>query len=654
MPAKSTTYTKITARIIALILIFTLSVSYIYGEYIKRNAIETLAQIDARKTSKIVFESYYAAMAKGWNKEDLKSITKRLNAIDDKLTIDIYRGELVAALYGEIEKDKIYRDSLPDVQRAIRGEELLEIKDNDTIEYYYPVFAQNECLKCHVNAQTGNVLGVINIRYPVDEIKISLNQVMNFFMMFMVFFSLIMFFILFINFQKYLLKPIKNFIAVLNTIKESKDIKKRALSENNIEEIRAMQNVFNSMLDSIETQFYNDTLTGLSNRIALLEVLDKEEASLLMLIDIDHFQEINDLYGDKVGDEVLTSLSTYLKELLPEGANLYRLHADEFAYLRTSDMELSAFEELATYLIAKIAKHKFHTLNGEDIHIRVTLGISYGMDLLLPHADIALKIAKKEKKNQLTYDDSMQEKQKYEMNMSWAKRLNQAIEENRVVALYQPIVECSSDRTVKYECLMRIIDDQGQYISPIHFLELSKKNKVYHHLTKAILKETFNAFKNKPYKFSVNLSPEDILEEEITSFIYEELSRSGIGNRMVIEIIESEGIENFEPVLGFIKKIKSYGVEVSIDDFGTGYSNFEYLIQLEVDFIKIDGSMIKNIDTDPNTRMVVQTIVDFATRMGIKTVAEYVYSKEIYEIVKDLGVDYAQGYYFGQPSRRLE
>ncbi len=650
MAAKSTTYTQITAKIISLILIFTLAVSYIYGEYIKRNAIETLAQIDARKTSQIVFESYYAAMAKGWNKQDLKSITERLNAIDDKLTIDIYRGELVAALYGEIEKDKIFRDTITDVQRAITGEELLEIKDDDTIEYYYPVFAQNECLKCHVNAKAGDVLGVINIRYPVDEIKISLNQVMNFFMMFMVFFSLIMFLILFVNFQKYLLKPIQNFIAVLNTIKESKDIKKRALSENNIEEIRAMQNVFNSMLDSIETQFYNDTLTGLSNRIALLEMLDKEEASLLMLIDIDHFQEINDLYGDKVGDEILISLCSFLKTLLPEDGHLFRLHADEFAYLRTSDMELTAFEELATYLITQITKHKFHTISGEDIHIRVTLGISYGVDLLLPHADIALKIAKKEKKNQLTYDDSMQEKQKYEMNISWAKRLNQAIEENRVVALYQPIVECSSDLTVKYECLMRIIDDQGQYISPIHFLELSKKNKVYHYLTKAILKETFNAFKDKPYKFSVNLSLEDILEEEITTFIYSELERSGIGNRMVIEIIESEGIENFVPVLGFIKKIKSYGVEVSIDDFGTGYSNFEYLIQ---DFIKIDGSMIKNIDVDPNTRMVVQTIVDFATRMGIKTVAEYVYSKEIYEIIKDLGVDYAQGYYFGQPSRRL-
>ena len=414
-----------------------------------------------------------------------------------------------------------------------------------------------------------------------------------------------------------------------------------------------MQNVFNSMLDSIENQFYTDSLTNLNNRISLIETLDSNQESLLMIINIDQFQQINDLYGDDVGNEILILFTQYMKEMLPKNQKLYRLHADEFAYLSCDEMDIKEFEELATFLIDSTKKHKFSTSANKDMSIRITVGISYGYDLLLPHADIALKIAKKENKHQLTYDDSMQEKQQYEMNISWTNRLNRAIEENKIVALFQPIVDCQTNETVKYECLMRMKDDNGKFISPIHFLELAKKNKVYQQLTQAILKDTFEMFKDKDYKFSVNLSLEDILDTEITSYIYEKIKNADIANRMVVEIIESEGIENFIPVSKFIQTVKEYGVEVSIDDFGTGYSNFEYLIQLNVDYIKIDGSMIKNLDTDNNSKMVVQTIVEFAKKMGIKTVAEYVYSKEIYEIVKDLEIDFAQGYYFGQPLRKI-
>lgn len=654
MVAKNTTYTKITAKIITFILFFTLLISFVYSEYIKQNAIEKLAQADARKTSKIVFQSYYAAMAKGWNKDDLRTITQRLNNVDSHMSVNIHRGLIVSKLFGEIEEDKQMRENNPYVKTALSGKEVLNIKNDRLIEYYYPVFAHKECLRCHVNAKEKSVLGTINIQYPVEDIKVSLNKIINFFMLFMIFFSLMMFVILFINFQKYLLRPMKNFISTLDSIKNSKDIKKRAIGTNNIEEIQSMQNVFNSMLDSIEDQFYNDRLTKIGNRISLIETLETQNEYLLMLINIDQFQEINDLYGDKIGDEILILFTEHLKQVLPNDPRIFRLHADEFAYLSPKAMDIKEFEELGTYLINETKTHKFHTSTGEDMSIRITIGIAYGLDLLLPHADIALKIAKKEKKHQLTYDNSMQEKQKYEMNISWTKRLNRAIEEKKIVALFQPIVECSSDKVVKFECLMRIKDDNNQYISPIHFLELSKKNKVYQQLTKEILKDTFETFKDNKYIFSVNLSVEDILDEDITSYIYEQISNKDLGNRMVIEIIESEGIENFIPVSNFIRKVKAQGVEISIDDFGTGYSNFEYLIQLHVDYIKIDGSLIKNIDTDANSKMVVQTIVEFANKMGIKTVAEYVYSKEIYKIIKELGVDYAQGYYFGQPSRNID
>ncbi|NOQ29713.1 MAG: EAL domain-containing protein [Helicobacteraceae bacterium] len=653
MGEKNTTYTAITAKIITFILVVTLIISFVYGEYIKSSAIEKLAHADARKTSKILFESYYAAMAKGWTKDDLKTITKRLNKIDEKMSVNIYRSSLVAELYGEIEKDKEVRSENILVIDSLKGKEVLNIIDEKTIEYYFPVFAKNECLKCHANAKVGDVLGTIHVKYPVDEIKISLNKIIDFFMIFMVVFSLIMFLILFINFQRYMLYPMKNFILLINTIKDSKDIKKRATFTNNIHEIQSMQSVFNSMLDSLEDQFYNDSLTKTNNRISLIEDLETVNESLLMIINIDSFQEMNNLYGNAVGDELLVAFTEYLKEMLPKDDKLYRLHADEFAYLCSGHMDIKEFEELATHLISSIGKHKFDVVELKDIQLRITIGISYGLNLLLPQADIALKIAKKENKHQLTYNESMEEKHQSELNIGWAKRLNKAIEDEKIIALFQPIVDCSSGETVKYECLMRMIDDQDNYISPIHFLDIAKKNKVYSHLTKAILKDAFNIFKNSDFLFSVNLSVEDILDEEITSYIYEEIAKSNIGQRMVIEIVESEGIENFEHVSKFISAVKKHGVGISIDDFGTGYSNFEYLIELDVDYIKIDGSMIKNLDKDKSSRVVVQTIVEFAQRMDIKTVAEYVYSKEIYDLVKSLDVDYAQGYYFGQPTRNI-
>ena len=143
---------------------------------------------------------------------------------------------------------------------------------------------------------------------------------------------------------------------------------------------------------------------------------------------------------------------------------------------------------------------------------------------------------------------------------------------------------------------------------------------------------------------------EDILNKEIYNFILKKLEESHIGKNIVFEIIESEGIENFDQVLEFINDVKQYGAKISIDDFGTGYSNFEYLMKLKVDYIKIDGSMIKNIDSDKNSQMITNSIVSFARSMNIKTVAEFVHSKNVAEKVRELEVDFSQGYYFGEPT----
>jgi len=651
--SQKTSYTKIAAKIIFITMFFTLSAAYFYGEYMKKEAISNLAHVDARKTSLLVFEALYSAMQRGWNKDDLEEIIIRLNSVDEHMKVNVYRSEIVAALFGEIEKDKLARESKKEIAQAMRGEEVLNISDSEFIEYYFPVIAKDNCLKCHTNAHSGDVLGVIDVSYPIDDLKISLTEMINFFIIFIVIFSFVVFIAIFIELNQYLIKPIKNFSNVIKMITASHDMRKRVEVNDNIEEIDSIKDVFNTMLDSIEHQFYFDSLTELENRRKLTEKLEENKSVFLMIINIDGFQEINDLYGDHVGDSILKEFALYLQEIIPVKEGIFRLHSDEFAHLCNRGMNLNEFKIFVAYVSEKIAQKSFKIDNNTEVSLGVTIGVSYGTEQLLMNADIALKLAKKSKKNFLIYDDTMTMAKEYEKNFDWTKRLKKAIEEDKIIPVFQPIVDTKTEKIVKYEALMRMIDDNGTLIAPIHFLELAKKNKLYHQLTKIMIDKTFKRFENLPYLVSINISVEDILNKEIHHFILSKLEESSIGNKIVFEIIESEGIENFDQVLEFIESVKKYGVKISIDDFGTGYSNFEYLMKLKVDYIKIDGSMIKNIDNDQNSQIITKSIVNFAKSMNIKTVAEFVHSKNVFEKVKELEVDFSQGYYFGEPSATI-
>ena len=652
MPNK-TTYTKIAAKIVFITMFLTLICAYIYGEYMKKDAISNLAHIDAKKTSMLIFESLYSAMQKGWNKNELQEIITRLNSVDEHMEVNVYRSEAVSREFGEIQKDKIARESDKDIIRAIKGEEMLIISDSDLINYYYPVIAKKDCLQCHTSVNIGEVLGVIDVSYPIDNLKISLSEMINFFIIFIVIFSLIIFIAIFIELNQYLIKPIIKFSNAIKMITSSNDVTKRLEIDDNIEEIDSMKNTFNSMLDSMEHQFYFDALTGLRNRRMLTHDLEKRKDLFLMIINIDSFQEINDLYGNETGDSILRDFGVFLKKIMPDKSSLYRLHSDEFAYICSKTLDLKDFTHFASIISEKISKKSFGINEKSEMSLTATIGIAYGDDLLV-NADIALKLAKKSKKDFLIYNSKMAMAKEYEKNFDWTKRLKKAIESDKIVPLFQPIVDTKTQKIVKYESLMRMVDDNGLYIAPIHFLELSKKNKLYHKLTKIMIEKTFQRFKDLPYIVSINISVEDILNKEIYNFIMNKLKNSGIGKKIVFEIIESEGIENFEKVLEFINSVKEYGVRISIDDFGTGYSNFEYLMKLKVDYIKIDGSMIKNLDTDRNSQMVTQTIVSFAKKMNMQTVAEFVHSKNVYEKVKELEIDFSQGYYFGEPSQIIE
>ena len=196
---------------------------------------------------------------------------------------------------------------------------------------------------------------------------------------------------------------------------------------------------------------------------------------------------------------------------------------------------------------------------------------------------------------------------------------------------------------------MRLVNESGQIIPPGLFLHVAKKSKQYIYITKAVIKEAFKYFHKKDIIFTINLSIEDILNMETVEYILDSLKTFEIGKQVVFEILESEGIERYEEVYDFIKQVKKLGCRIAIDDFGSGYSNFNHILKLEIDYIKIDSSLIENIDVDRNSQIIVETIVSFCEKLNIKTIAEKVHSREVFDTVVSLGVRYSQGYYLGKP-----
>jgi len=248
-----------------------------------------------------------------------------------------------------------------------------------------------------------------------------------------------------------------------------------------------------------------------------------------------------------------------------------------------------------------------------------------------------------------TYSLATSFEEQYKKNLEWVYKIRNALLEDRFIVYFQPIVDTKTQEIAKYEALIRMKESDGSILSPYLFLEQAKRSNQYIEITKKVIEQTLMHISERKIRCSINLTIEDIESENLQSFLFEHLQNFDECNKITFELVESEGINNFEDVNEFIQKIKSFGCSIAIDDFGTGYSNFEYLLKLQADTIKIDGSLIKNIDKDQDKYDIVQTIVSFAKIKKLKVIAEFVSSKEIYEKIKMLDIDKCQGYYFGEP-----
>ena len=394
----------------------------------------------------------------------------------------------------------------------------------------------------------------------------------------------------------------------------------------------------------LQKSFITDSLTLLGNREKFNIDIKKYKSPVFYLINIDKFKHINDVYGSEIGDEILKKVALILKNNFDcAKKEVYRLGGDDFGILCESELD---YKKIIEYF-------KTHPVNvfGREFNIRVSIGISREFPLI-ETADMALKRVKKDSKiTSLFYDKSSDLKQEYEQNMAKSKILQNAIENDLIVPVFQPIFYNKTKKLCKYEVLARIKTDDT-LLSIYPFLKIAKENKIYKEITKTIYLKAYDVFKNRNDEFSLNLSIDDLLEKETMELVDNLMKDSNFAKRCTFELLESESIEDYDIVKRFIDKMKKIGVKFAIDDFGSGYSNFEHLVNLEIDYVKIDGSLIKKIE-EKNTQIIIKTIREFTKEMGMVTIGEFVSNKKIFELVKKLDIDCTQGYYLSEPLEKI-
>ncbi|WP_294915747.1 GGDEF and EAL domain-containing protein [Sulfuricurvum sp. PD_MW2] len=387
-----------------------------------------------------------------------------------------------------------------------------------------------------------------------------------------------------------------------------------------------------------------DPLTELPNRIQLQQDLNMKGLKAIALINLDNFKEINNFFGIPSGDKILREVAQLIQGF---GFKAYRLNGDEFVLLKKIS-EREDIDENDFNIILENIQQKEFGVGLEKINVNVTTGIAIGEYDLLREADIAMHLAKRRQQRVMVYKQEYEKEQESKRYLETSQEIRKALGSSRIVCYYQPIVNPNNGKKEKYESLARMILEDGTIVPPREFLEVAHKTRLYSEITKEIVYQACTDFKDRSEEFSINLSAKDILSSDIVDFIQKTILETGTANRVVFEILESEGIENYSQVSHFITIMKKHGAKIAIDDFGSGYSSFENILKLNIDYLKIDGSLIKNIDHDERQSVIVHTIIEFAHKIGIKTIAEFVATEEIAKKVQELGIDYSQGYYYGQ------
>lgn len=377
---------------------------------------------------------------------------------------------------------------------------------------------------------------------------------------------------------------------------------------------------------------------------------------VVVYMKIDDFSTLEEFYDNTTVHKIEEKIKTHLEELLPEKCNfnkIYQLGNGEYALLGEKEICLKEKEIFIKQLKDYQERVKESVVDTGDVQydLAIIIALVYDDSKVLESAKLGIRELLKTNQNFIIANNLEQEGHiKAQKNRETISMIKTALHKSKIISYFQPIINNKTQKIEKYESLVRLVDENDKVLAPFFFLDVAKKGKYYSAITDTVLDNSFNALLTTDMDISINLSALDIERRLTRVKVFELLEQhKEYASRVVIELLEDESVKEFKTILAFIDRVKKMGVKIAIDDFGAGYSNFERLLDYQPDILKIDACLVKNIVTDAYSKNVVQTIVSFAKAQGIKTVAEYVESEAIYNIVKEMGVDYSQGYYFGKP-----
>jgi diguanylate cyclase (GGDEF)-like protein len=658
---------SIVAVTLAFLLIFFLS------EIVRDHAVHDLARDDARQTSKLVFQSLYSAMRKGWNKNEINDSIQRLNTSFPDLKIRVFRGEVVAAQFGAMqgEQEQIRHDATL-VQALQSGEETMAFPTKDSIRYLFPVVATEECLVCHTGSHVGAVHGVIDITYPITSLKVSFDEVINSIVAYTLITIVLVFAILYLKLRYLVALPIANLVGVMRSMTLDMDLNRRVKTNNRLIEFKHLAEYFNHLLQTVqdynaklEEMSVRDPLTGMYNRRKFNEFLRyeiiraerHEHGFSLIMIDLDNFKYINDTYGHPIGDMVLKELTAMLVAGLRKGDVLARMGGDEFAIILPETPVANGI----------LVANKLHqTLVGREFELpigKIRTTASFSMvsypedgktdDELYAAMDVVLYKAKMHGKNQVMVADAAEDRSMMVI-FKQGDFLRSALREDRIEAFLQPIVDLKNGKVMAFEVLVRIRDN-GKIVQACDFIEVAEELGMAQELDRELFRKGLAHYahiakKHPRAKLFFNLFPRTFSNIEWVRGIPAMVRAAGVPcENIVLEITEREALPNLMQVRAMIEELRSSKISVALDDFGSGFSSFLYLKYLEIDYVKIEGSFIRQIVADQRDRIMVEHINSMAHQFGLKTVAEFVEDEMTAEILAEIGVDYAQGYYYGKP-----
>lgn len=418
----------------------------------------------------------------------------------------------------------------------------------------------------------------------------------------------------------------------------------------------------------LERRANYDHLTGLENRAYFLEqaqlklddLTSSDTEAAIMIIDLDHFKEINDRYGHAAGDFTLCSIAETLSSHVRSGDLTARLSGDEFAIFAQDFQSRQKVNEMANRICR--AFEKPISYKGSEFKIGCSIGLSFVDSAEEPivsqiqHADLALYEAKSKGRGQVVvYQDGMYEE--YRNFTLMRDNLQKAIDAAELTVAFQPIVMGVSSKIVGYEALARWLHPDEGYISPEKFIRVAEESGLMIQLGRRLISESLGQWKRASnlIKFnnmilSINISANQLYDKSFHSYLEEKVrSKEVNAANIMLEITETALIHDFESAIVVLNNLKNLGFSLALDDFGTGFSSLSYLDKLPFDVLKIDRSFVSNVTTDQTDSPLLESIVKLAEIMGLRVIAEGVQTKLQQEILNRLGCEYSQGFYYGKP-----